>query len=134
MGEGLAGVAHSLDDPRFRSSSIEYDRFLLKGLSGEVSPLVMVGEMEWLAGRELGSRGTEAQAVMLCGRTDAWGEEGDGRPLTAVKAGAKGSPSFSFSMKGAVFITGMCSTADIVPRAGLRREQTVQMESVKRLA
>lgn len=119
MGEGPTGVGHSRGDPRGRWSSIECDRFLLKGLSGDVSPLVMVGEVEWLAGRELGSCGTEPQAVMPCGPVGACGEDGDGRPLTAVKAGANGSPSFSFSMNGAVLIAGMCNTADIVPESKL---------------
>lgn len=64
MGEGPAGVGHSLEDSRGRWSSVEGDRFLLKGLSGDRSPLVMVGETEWLAGRELGSRGAEPQLVM----------------------------------------------------------------------
>jgi hypothetical protein len=75
----------------------------------------MVGEMEWLAGRELTSSGTDPQVVMLGKPVDVCGEEEDGLPLTAVKAGAKGSPSFSLSMNGAVLITGMCRTADIVP-------------------
>lgn len=75
----------------------------------------MVGEIEWLAGRELVSRGTEPQAATLRGPVDVCGEEGAGRPLTAVKAGANGSPSLSLSMKGAVLVAGMCSTADIVP-------------------
>jgi hypothetical protein len=115
VGEGPTGVGHSRDDPRGRWPSNEGDLFLLKGLSGDLSPLVMVGEMEWLAGRELGSLSTEPQAVMPCGPVCAWGEGGEGCPLTAVKAGANGSPSFSFSMNGAVLIAGMCSTADIVP-------------------
>lgn len=115
MGEGPTGVGHSRDDPRGRWSFDEGDLFLLKGLSGDLSPLVMVGEMEWLAGRELGSRGTEPQAVMPCGPIGICGEGGEGRPLTAVKAGANGSPSFSFSMKGAVLMAGICRTADIVP-------------------
>ena len=74
----------------------------------------MVGEIEWLAGRELGSRGTELQAVTPRGPVDLCGEDGEGRPLTAVKAGANGSPSLSFSMNGVVLIAGMCSTADVV--------------------
>lgn len=113
------GVGHSRDDPRGRWSSREGDLFLLKGLSGDLSPLVMVGEMEWLAGREPRSRGTGPQAVMPCGPVGACGEDGEGRPLTAVKAGANGSPSFSFSMNGAVLIAGMCSTADMVPESRL---------------
>ena len=71
MGEGPAGVGHSPEDPRGRWSSGECDRFLLKGLSGDLSPLVIVGEMEWLAGRELGPRGTEPQVVMPCGPVGA---------------------------------------------------------------
>lgn len=83
----------------------------------------MVGETEWLAGRELGSRGAGAQAVMACGGGGGGpcGEDEDGRPLTAVKAGANGSPSFSFSMNGAVLIAGMCSTADIMSGSKLLR-------------
>jgi hypothetical protein len=111
-------VAHSLEDARVCSSSTEGVRFLLKRLSGDLSPLVMVGEIDWVAGRGLASRGTELQAVMLCGPVDVCGEDEDGRPLTAVKAGVKWSPSLSFSMNGAVLMTGKCSTADIV--SGLR--------------
>jgi hypothetical protein len=46
VGEGPTGVGHSRDDPRGRWSSNEGDLFLLKGLSGDLSPLVIVGEME----------------------------------------------------------------------------------------
>ena len=76
----------------------------------------MVGEIELLRGRELDSLGTGSQAVTPRGPVDVCG--GEGRPLTAVKAGANGSPSFSFSMNGAVLMAGMCSTADIVPGVG----------------
>jgi hypothetical protein len=78
----------------------------------------MLGEIELLRGRELGSLGTGSQAVTPRSPVDVCGEDGEGRPLTAVKAGANGSPSFSFSMNGAVLIVGMCSTADIVPESG----------------
>lgn len=82
----------------------------------------MVGETEWLGGRELGSCGAETQAVMPCGPGGACGEDEDGRrPLTAVKAGKNGSPSFSFSMNGAMLVADMCSTADIVPKSKLLR-------------
>ena len=84
------------------------------GLSGERSPLVMVGEMEWLGGRDAGSRETELQAGILCEVVEVLGEVGEGRPLTAVNAGAKDSPILSLSMKGAVLTRGMCKTADIV--------------------
>jgi len=76
----------------------------------------MVGEIELLRGRELDSLGTGSQAVTPRGPVDVCGEETEGRPLTAVKAGGNGSPSFSFSMNdGAVLIMGRCSMADIVP-------------------
>lgn len=76
----------------------------------------MVGEIELLRGRELDSLGTGSQAVTPRGPVDVCG--GEGRPLTAVKAGANGSPSFSFSMNGAVLIVGMCSTADMIADSG----------------
>ena len=77
--------------------------------------MVMVGEMELLRGRELDSLGTGSQAVTPRSPVDVCGEDTEGRPLTAVKAGANGSPSLSFSMNGAVLIMGRCSMADIVP-------------------
>lgn len=78
----------------------------------------MLGEIELLRGRELGSLGTGSQAVTPRGPVDVCGEETEGRPLTAVKAGANGSPSLSFSMNGAVLIIGRCSIVDIVPESG----------------
>ena len=78
----------------------------------------MVGEIELLRGRELDSLGTGSQAVTPRGPVDVCGEETEGRPLTAVKAGGNGSPSFSFSMNGAVLIVGMCSTADMIADSG----------------
>lgn len=72
--------------------------------------------MELLRGRELDSLGTGSQAVTPRSPVDVCGEDTEGRPLTAVKAGANGSPSLSFSMNGAVLIIGRCSIVDIVPR------------------
>lgn len=80
--------------------------------------MAMVGEIELLRGRELDSLGTGSQAVTPRGPVDVCGEETEGRPLTAVKAGANGSPSLSFSMNGAVLIIGRCSIVDIVPESG----------------
>src|SRR5690242_2250126 len=74
----------------------------------------MVGETEWLAGGDVGSRGAEPQAVTPCRALDVCVEVGTGRPLTAVKAGANPSPSLSFRLNDAAFETGMCRTADIV--------------------
>lgn len=89
----------------------------------------MVGEIELLRGRELDSLGTGSQAATPRGPVDVCGEDGKGRPLTAVKAGANASPSFSFSMNRPVLIVGMCSTADIVAESG-RYAGAIRVDSV----
>ena len=114
MGEGPTGAGRSRDDSRGLWSSDEGDFFLLKGLCEDLSPSVMVGEMDWLAGRELGFFGTKSQAVMYCGLGCACDEDSEGRPLIAVKVGAKAFPSLSSDMNGAVLMAGKCSTADMV--------------------
>lgn len=83
-------------------SSLEPDRLLLLGLSGELSPLEAEEEVALLAGWYLlaDGRDTGLQAVPSGASVGFWSLEAglkELRPLTEVKAGAKVSTFFSCS-------------------------------------